>query len=311
MQIRTRVLLSLACVPIGLFAYVQGPSPQPQRAGIRPEFSGLLDFEADHADGVPKGWGGGPPGTFAVDSQIVHGGRWSLRLERDDKSPSGFTAVTKMVPIDFSGAKLELRGFLRTENVSEFAGLWMREDGDSGSVAFDNMQKRQLKGTTGWTEYSIELPLNKDAKRLIFGVLAAGVGKVWADDLRLLVDGKPIESVPRLELPKTVLDTDREFEGGSGIVLKDLTTAQIANLAMLGKVWGFVKYHHPLVTSGQASLGLRALPRPAEGPERGRRDRGAIRGESMDRRARGDVNPARRAPRSPKPTCTCVRARSG
>ncbi len=284
---------------------------RPSPAGTRPEFSGLLDFEADHADGVPKGWGGGPPGTFAVDSQIVHGGRWSLRIERNDKSPSGFTAVTKMVPIDFSGAKLELRGFLRTENVSEFAGLWMREDGDSGSVAFDNMQKRQLKGTTGWTEYSIELPLNKDAKRLIFGVLAAGVGKVWADDLRLLVDGKPIESVPRLELPKTVLDTDREFDGGSGIALKDLTKVQIANLAMLGKVWGFVKYHHPLVTSGRASLGLRALPRPAEGPERGRRDRGAIRGAINGSPGSGRFNRARRAPPSPKPTCTCVRARSG
>ena len=222
-----------------------------QQTAGRPELAGVLDFEAPHSGGVPKGWGGGPAGTFAVDGQIVHGGRWALRIERDENSPAGFTSVTKMIPVDFAGTSLELRGFLRTQDVSQFAGLWMREDSDSGGVAFDNMQGRQLRGTTEWTEYSITLPLEKSAKRLYFGVLAAGVGKVWADDLRLLVDGRPIENEPRIELPKTVLDLDREFDGGSGIALKNPSAIQVANLAMLGKVWGFVKYHHPLIASGR------------------------------------------------------------
>ena len=34
-----------------------------------------------------------------------------------------------MLPIDFAGGRLELSGFLRTENVAGFAGLWMRQDG--------------------------------------------------------------------------------------------------------------------------------------------------------------------------------------
>ncbi len=221
-----------------------------RQSGGRPELTGLFDFEADHTGGTPKGWAGFPPGTFSVDSQVVHGGRWSLRIERKDDSPQGFTAVSKMVPVDFAGTKLELRGFLRTENISGFAGLWMREDDDGGPVAFDNMERRKLKGTTEWIEYSIELPLEKAAKRLTFGVLGAGTGRVWADDLRLLVDGTPIGDVPRVEPPKTALDLDKEFDGGSGIVPKDLTATQITNLAMLGKVWGFLKYHHPLIAAG-------------------------------------------------------------
>src|SRR4029453_15059497 len=96
--------------------------------------------------------------------------------------PNSFTSVTKMIPIDFTGETLELFGYLRTEDVSDFAGLWLREDADSGAVAFDNMQRPQLKGTNEWAEYSIVLPLNKTAKRLAFGVLASGAGKVWADD---------------------------------------------------------------------------------------------------------------------------------
>jgi C-terminal processing protease CtpA/Prc len=48
-----------------------------------------------------------------------------------------------------------------------------------------------------------------------------------------------------------VLADDREFAGGSGIALEKLTPVQVANLALLGKVWGFLKYHHPLITQGK------------------------------------------------------------
>ena len=43
--------------------------------------------------------------------------------------------MTKRLPIDFDGEWIELRGFLRTEDVSGYTGLWMREDG----VAVDRL----------------------------------------------------------------------------------------------------------------------------------------------------------------------------
>jgi len=114
--------------------------------------------------------------------------------------------------------------------------------------------------------------LERSAKRLFFGALAAGVGKVWVDDLHLLLDGRPLEGAPRIEQPKTVLDLDKEFDAGSGIALKSLSKTQVDNLAMLGKVWGFLKYHHPLVTAGRRHWDyelFRVLPRvlaAADGP---------------------------------------------
>src|SRR6185295_16661303 len=75
---------------------------QAQPAAVRPELAGLLDFEAEHTGGVPKGWGGGPDGTFGMDGQVVHGGRWALRIERTSTSPGEFTAVSKVLPIDFT-----------------------------------------------------------------------------------------------------------------------------------------------------------------------------------------------------------------
>ena len=118
----------------------------------------MLTFETAHSGVLPAGWGGGPAGTLSVDGAVVHGGRWSARLERTAASPQAFSTLTKVIPVDFAGTTIEWRGFLRSENVSEFMGLWMRQDGDAPNLAFATMQPRQIRGTNDWTEYSITLP---------------------------------------------------------------------------------------------------------------------------------------------------------
>jgi len=223
-----------------------------QSQGVnRSELAPILNFETEQTGGPPRGWGGGPPATIFTDDKVVHGGKWAVRLERDAASPSTFSTITIGIPVDFAGTSVELRGFLKTDNVTGYVGLWMREDGDSGSVAFDNMQNRQVKGTHDWTEYSITLPLRAEAKRLFFGVLSAGAGTTWADDLQLTVDGKPIADAPKVDQPKTAVDLDLEFDRGSGITFESLSKTQIENLATIGKIWGFLKYHHPVIVSGQ------------------------------------------------------------
>jgi C-terminal processing protease CtpA/Prc len=68
-----------------------------------------------------------------------------------------------------------------------------------------------------------------------------------------------------------LLDLDKEFDAGSGITLKALTKIQVDNLVMLGKVWGFLKYHHPLVTAGKRHWDyelFRIVPRVLAADER-------------------------------------------
>ena len=245
-----RFLLALQCATLALVS--QERQVQPEKASDRSELEAALGFEVPPTGNMPGGWGGGPPGTIFVDDKVVHSGRWAARIERKAETPNDFSALTKLLEMDFSGATVELRGFLRTEDVSDFAGLWMREDGQSPALAFDNMQSRQLKGTTAWTEYSISLPVHSEAKTLFFGVLLSGTGKTWADDLQLLVDGKPIWEAPKAERPTTALERDHQFDAGSGIVITgQMAKAQVDNLARLARVWGFLKYHHPKVTTGQ------------------------------------------------------------
>lgn len=238
-----RLFLALACSALAASAQFQPPSPTSQLADV-------LSFEAPNSIGQVDGWGG-TLATISLDKQIVHGGQASARIERTPSSPGEFSTLTKAVAIDFSGQRIQIRGWLRTEDVSGWVGLWMREDGETPGLEFNNMQARQIKGTTAWTEYTFVLPLNPAARTLTFGALAAGTGKLWVDDLQLLVDGKPIWEAPKVERPLTAIEKDHEFDKGSGIAIQSLSPVQIENLVTLGKVWGFLKYHHPAVVSGQ------------------------------------------------------------
>jgi C-terminal processing protease CtpA/Prc len=91
------------------------------------------------------------------------------------------------------------------------------------------------------------------------------------DDLQILVDGRPLWDIPKAPVLRTVFDRDHEYDGGSRIVLSGLSRVQIQNLATTGKVWGFLKYHHPLITSGERHWDydlLRVLPAILSAPDR-------------------------------------------
>jgi C-terminal processing protease CtpA/Prc len=238
-----RLFLGLTCTVLGTFAQVQPPSATSQLADV-------LSFEAPNPIGTPVGWSGALA-AISLDKQIVHGGQASARIDRTPSTPGDFSTIMKAVAVDFSGDQIQIRGWLRTEDITGWVGLWMREDGETGGLEFNNMQARQIKGTTDWTEYSFVLPLNRGARSLYFGALAAGTGKLWVDDLQLLVDGKPIWEAPKVERLLTTVEKDHAFDKGSGIAIQSLSPVQIENLATLGKVWGFLKYHHPAVVSGQ------------------------------------------------------------
>jgi C-terminal processing protease CtpA/Prc len=78
-------------------------------------------------------------------------------------------------------------------------------------------------------------------KFIIFLVLCVSVGK------GILMS---------LDAPASPPAADSEFTNGSRIQLVQLTPLQIGNLAILGQVWGFLKYHDPVVTRGTRSWDL-------------------------------------------------------
>lgn len=241
----------MTCLHIVGFALLCGLAHAQTQPARDAELAETLSFERGETNKLPNGWISRTPDSVGFDSEIVYRGTGALRLDLREAEPGAISTVFLRLPIDFSGRKIELRGFMKTEDVGGFAGLWLRLDSLPGvTVGFDNMSRQQLKGTTDWKEYTITVPIDPKARFVYAGVLLTGSGKTWADDLQLLVDGKPIWELPVTEPVLTVLEKDQEYDRGSRVVTQSLTSTQIKNLAALAKVWGFLKYHHPRVTAG-------------------------------------------------------------
>lgn len=230
-----------------------------------------LSFEFADSKGAPAGWYVWRA-PLARDTAIFHVGRAAARIDRNSSSIAEFSAFSRRLDADFAGDTLELRGWLRTQNVDGHAGLWLREDAKGGGVVeFDNMEDRKLQGTTAWTEYRVSLPLDSKARTIVFGGLLTGTGTVWLDEIRLLVDGKPVAEAPRIVRKPPPAELDREFDSGSRASAAELAAAPVENLALLGRVWGFLKYHHPDVAQGKRNWDyelFRVLPSVAKAKDR-------------------------------------------
>lgn len=168
--------------------------------GLTPT-DGVFSFEGGPTGQVPNGWGGGPIGTVVLDGTVVHDGQRCVRIERKAIAEGSSSVLSKTLPMMFSGKKIELRGFLRTEKVFSYAGLWIREDKDGRSVEFARMNETHPVGTTDWKEYSATLRIDPTADQLLIGALVAGPGQAWVCGLRLYVDGKLVSQTPTAAAP--------------------------------------------------------------------------------------------------------------
>ena len=229
-----------------------------------------LNFEQlDPKTRLPAGWylPTGSVYRVATDSVVRHEGRYSVRIQSETaaRNADAFGVARLVIPARFRGKMLKLNGYIRMENVREgFAGLWLRVDGENGTLAFDNMEKQKLQGTRDWQLYTIELPLGEQAETILLGGLLPALGTIWIDQLSLTVDGQPLAQTPLKPVAHYKAEQDTAFRHGSGIALDNLTKPQIDNLAVLGRVWGFVKYYHPAVARGDYNFDaelLRVVPK--------------------------------------------------
>jgi erythromycin esterase len=142
-----------------------------------------LDFETGTSGWVLAGSG---VQYYASDtSAVAHAGDASGHLWSVQDNVSDFGTLMQTFAADeYQGRRLCMSAYAKTENVEEWAGLWMRVDGSDGVLAFDNMQDRSIQGSTDWQEYEIVLDVPEDSVNIAFGVLLSGTGQVWVDDFQ-------------------------------------------------------------------------------------------------------------------------------
>ena len=161
-----------------------------------------LSFENVSQTGTPENWWGTiniNGYTVKSDRAIFHDGALSacLSFKNQKISKADWGTITgSMKPDSFKGHRVRMSGWLKTDSVSDWAGLWMRVDGKDFKqvLAFDNMQERGVKGTTDWKKYEIVLEVPQDATNINFGALLCGKGKLWLDEIKFEIVGNDIPS---------------------------------------------------------------------------------------------------------------------
>lgn len=211
-----------------------------------------LDFETLQNDKIlPKGaelWGD-LVYKIKVDSTNVYQGKYAVSITNEQNDPS-FGAMAFHIPASYQGKILRLEGFIKTKNIDGFAGIFLRVDKNEKPIAFDNMESQNLHGTNGWAKYSISVPYSNEASDIYAGVLLAGKGKVWFDDLKLTIDGVDINTIAPIEKQPLKAELDTEFDEGSRFALNDYSKNEVKNLYELCKTWGYLKYHHSDIAKG-------------------------------------------------------------
>lgn len=164
---------------------------------------------------TPDGWmlAGSKPADYSVSMEsAAHSGKKCARLRSVAPRPTGFGTLMQMFDASqYRGKRLHLTGFVRTLEVAQWAGLWMRVDGAAEQVlAFDNMVKRPIKGTTEWAQYSIVLDVPATAQAVGFGVLLNGAGSVLVDGFAFDTVGPGVATTGTPGLPSSPQNLDFE-----------------------------------------------------------------------------------------------------
>ncbi len=139
--------------------------------------------------------GTGTAYTNGADRAMAHGGSASGHVAATSAAPQGFGGLSQSFRADqYRGKRVRFSAFVKTQDVTTGAGLWVRVDGNGGVLAFDNMSNRFIRGTADWTQASIVLDVPADAVGIAIGLIMPGAGDAWIDDATFEVVGSDVAS---------------------------------------------------------------------------------------------------------------------
>lgn len=127
-----------------------------------------------------------PRYSTTVDLQTLRDDRPTMRIEsKEIATHNDWTAYDRYDRSieKFRGHKVRFTAWIKSEDVENNAGTWIRILGPSdryiaGEVA---PARRPIRGTTDWTKYTLEVPVPREAMAIGTGFVMDGMGKIWID----------------------------------------------------------------------------------------------------------------------------------
>src|SRR5437660_6363827 len=181
--------------------------PDPNLSKLR---TGKLELEIKSdpppaANTFPAEWGGGGGKDYEIslDKTVGHGGKASGSIKSITTTPLWYGALTQAFKADnYRGQRLRMTAYVKSKDVENSAGLWMRIEGFDGkgnySLSSDLMGDRPVKGTNDWKQHEVVLDVPKEGTaQIYFGVMLAGKGQVWVDDFKFEAVGNAVNTTGR------------------------------------------------------------------------------------------------------------------
>ncbi len=153
-------------------------------------------FEKGNVGQLPEGWSVLQPSeTYKIQLTNVekHGGNQSLLIENQGDGTKPFVSIVKYLPAKYLGKMIELRAYLKFQDVVNAPGIVLRvNDVNNQPLQYKTLQAQKISGSRDWQLYSVKTFLPPDGHIITVGAMFGGAGKLWIDDLQILIDDKDI-----------------------------------------------------------------------------------------------------------------------
>ena len=132
--------------------------------------------------------------TVGSDPAVFRSGASSGHI-RSIGTPSDaqFSFLSQLVRTDnLRGKRVRFAGYVKTRDVAKSATIMMRIDADRRTAAGQNVPIPALAGSNDWTKLSVVLDVPADAIGIQYGLVLAGGGEAWLDDVTFEVVGTDV-----------------------------------------------------------------------------------------------------------------------
>lgn len=183
-------------------------------------------------------------GTATIDPLTLYKGEKSLLIIPDSLNQSDVSYT--ILAYGLEGDSIRFTGKYKYSDAKKTDITFYILQVTSENLKKDSVIIKDCNGSDHWQNFEVRANLQK-AQVLYLAVKTQGPIRMNLSECEFEIDGRPLNKVVDI---KFNADNDHEFDEGSGITLGKLTPQMKENLMVLGKVWGFLKYHHPRVVKG-------------------------------------------------------------
>lgn len=131
--------------------------------------------------------------SITTDTIEKYTGKRSLLIENSNNKPPTYLQSGIFIPSKYEGKEIEIKFYAKFRDVVNHVDFIMRtNDEDNDVLQYKNSLQTRIFGTSDWKEFTIKLPLQAETRKICFWPTLYGSGKLWIDNVKILIDGKDI-----------------------------------------------------------------------------------------------------------------------